>query len=340
MNKWMTFLAFAAALLVANGTRAADRVKLLQGSTSTGEITEISPNSVTIVLGSKPKKIAVNEVDTVRFDAEPNDLTQARIAVRAGRFDDAQTMLEKIDTADFKRPEVGEDVEYYKAVVAARLALGGNGSKADAGRLLLAFEKAHKNSHHYYELCELIGDMFAGVASNKSAESAEKYYGKLAEAPWPDYKMRSAVLGGRLLVGQKKYDEAAAKFDAAIAIDGDGKEVDRQRLAATLGKASALAGKPESRAARVASYVEMLARGETLVDNGKTNPTKIFSSPRSKKAAGVVVSVGQTSVAKKSVKAKKLVATKSTDKKSADKKSVAKKSVAKKSKYTPARKRS
>lgn len=35
--------------------------------------------------------------------------------------------------------------------------------------------------------------------------------------------------------------------------------------------------KPEVRAERIASYVLMLARGETLTDNGRKNPTKVYS---------------------------------------------------------------
>ena len=179
---------------------AADKVKLLQGSQSTGKLTTITPTEVAIEIGSNKKTFPVNEIDSISFDSEPNDLTQARIAVHAGRFDDAVTMLGKINMADIKRPELLHDVEFFKGVAAARLALAGTGSKAEAGRTLVNFEKANKNSFHYFAACETLGDLL--VAMGKY-DQAETYYKKLTEAPWPDYQMRSAVLIGRAWSAKK-----------------------------------------------------------------------------------------------------------------------------------------
>ncbi|MBI3837635.1 MAG: tetratricopeptide repeat protein [Planctomycetia bacterium] len=238
MNKPCVYSGLALlAVLPCSRLAAADRVKHATG-TQTGEITEISPTEIVVKLGATPKRFAVNVVDSVAFDAEPNDLAQARIAVRAGRYDDAVAMLAKIDVDEIKRAEIVQDIEFFKALAAARLALAGSGSKADAGRQLLAFEKAHGASFHYFEACEALGDLLAGL--NKF-DQAESYYAKLATAPWPDYKMRAGVLRGRALVGQKQYDLAAKQFDDVLAIDASGKDADRQKLGASLGKASALA---------------------------------------------------------------------------------------------------
>ena len=228
------------ALLVAlscSRLAAADRVKHAAG-TQTGEITEISPTEIAIKLGSTPKRFAVNVIESVAFDSEPNDLAQARIAVHAGRYEDAVSMLARIDVDEIKRAEIVQDIEFFKALAAARLALAGSGNKADAGRQLLAFEKAHATSFHYFEACEALGDLLAGL--NKF-DQAESFYAKLATAPWPDYKMRAGVLRGRALVNQKQYELASKQFDEVLAIDASGKDADRQKLAASLGKASALA---------------------------------------------------------------------------------------------------
>src|SRR6185295_17999794 len=69
--------------------------------------------------------------------------------------------------------------------------------------------------------------------------SSEKYYNMVAAAPWPYYRLRAAVLSGRALTSQKEYDKAIKKFDEVIGQ----KDSEPQRLAATLGKATAMAGK-------------------------------------------------------------------------------------------------
>ncbi|MEP6779055.1 MAG: YdeI/OmpD-associated family protein [Gemmatimonadaceae bacterium] len=85
--------------------------------------------------------------------------------------------------------------------------------------------------------------------------------------------------------------------------------------------------KPEVRAERIASYVQMLARGETLTDNGRKNPTKMYSAKNSKETSpavttpsGKVATKSTAKTAKTTIKVTKKVA-----------KKVAKKTAAKKS---------
>jgi tetratricopeptide (TPR) repeat protein len=259
MSRHTLLLAAAICLLWLDGRlHAADRVKLLAGNQSSGKITEISPTEITIELGATKKTFAVNEIDTVTFDAEPNELAQARIAVHAGRYSDAAALLNKLSKDDVSRKEIAADVDFYKAYAAVRLALAGDGSKADAGRQLFAFEKAHKNSYHAYESSEALGDLFAALGK---FDQAETYYNKLAAAPWPDYKLRADVLVGRALVGQKAYDRALARFDDVLAADAKGKDAERQKLAAALGKAAALAGLGKS-AEAIKSVEQVIAKAD------------------------------------------------------------------------------
>jgi tetratricopeptide (TPR) repeat protein len=240
MKKLLAAAAIASLLAaLASFAVAADRVKLTSGTSSSGRVTEITPNEVTLESGSSKKKFAVNEIEWIQFESEPAELTQGRAAANAGRYEDAVALLHKVDPADLKRPEMAQDAEYFKAFVAARLALAGAGSKADAGRNLLKFEKAHQASWHYYEACETLGDLFAALGKFDQAES---FYAKLAVAAWPDYKLRSGVLVGRALVSQKRFDQAIEKFDEVLSASADGKEADRLKLSASLGKAAAMAG--------------------------------------------------------------------------------------------------
>lgn len=218
---------------------AVDRVKLAAGNQASGSITEITPTEVTVELGATKRQHPVNGIESITFDDEPNDLTQARFAVAAGRYSDAEKLLAKIDPAKVKRPAIAEDIEFYKAIASARAALNGNGSVADAGRALVAFERAHPSSYHYFDVCETLGDL---LTLANLPDRALGYYTKLGTAPWPEHKLRAAMLQGRALVGQKKYSEAEARFDEVLASSEKGEKVEALKLSATLGKAEAQAG--------------------------------------------------------------------------------------------------
>ena len=97
----------------------------------------------------------------------------------------------------------------------------------------------HRTSFHYFEVCELLGDLLAVLYKYWDAET---FYGKLAESAAARLQNAGRVLIGRALVGQKQFDRANTRFDEVLAIEGTSKEADRQKLAARLGKASALAG--------------------------------------------------------------------------------------------------
>ncbi|MEX0978215.1 MAG: tetratricopeptide repeat protein [Pirellulales bacterium] len=218
---------------------AADRVKPIQGNPTSGKLAEMSATKVILETGTAKKEFAVNEIELVQFDGEPSELMQARLAVASGRYDDALTVLAKIEAGELKRAEIARDVEFYQALAAARLALAGGGSVAEAGKKMFAFERANRDNFHYFDACQALGDLLAALGRYADAEG---YYAKLAEAPWPDYKMRAGVLLGRSLVNQQKFDQAAAKFDEVLKTDATGKEADSQKAAAALGQAAAFSG--------------------------------------------------------------------------------------------------
>jgi tetratricopeptide (TPR) repeat protein len=214
-----------------------------QGSTA-GDIESTTPVEVTITKGSTgSEKIPVNQIRSIIFSDEPNDLTQARVMIVDGRgYRDALDRLERIEPAEVTRDLNRDDIEFYRAVCAAKLALSGQGDLRQAGRDMSAFVNKHKNSYHYFEASEVLGDMLVAADSFRSAQ---RVYAELAKAPWPDYKARAAVLAGRALQRDNKHDEAIRQFDEAIRLAGSSDEAKPQRLAGTLGKAISLAASGE-----------------------------------------------------------------------------------------------
>ena len=217
---------------------ASDRIRLTRGNEA-GEITAMTPLNVTLRKGTGTgDAIPVNTIRSIVFNNEPAELSQARVSAINGAYKNSLDALQKIDAANVRRDIIKQDVEYYKAWCAAKLALSGDGEIGEAGRQLNSFVRAYPQNFHYLAAVEMMGDLL--MASGRY-ENAEKQYAELAQAPWPDYKIRAAVAVGRTLQAQKKHPEAIRRFDAALAITGDGPDAQSQHLSATLGKAVSLA---------------------------------------------------------------------------------------------------
>ncbi|MEX0641522.1 MAG: tetratricopeptide repeat protein [Pirellulales bacterium] len=207
--------------------------------TEAGEVTNMTPLAVTISKGlGGSRTVAVNEIKSVQFADEPTELSQARLNVANGAYANAVTALSKIDAKDLKRDFIKQDFEFYQAICAARLALGGSGEITDAGRQLNTFVRTYPNNFHYLAACEAMGDLL--MAADKY-EFAERQYAELDKTPWPDHKMRASVAIGRSLQAQGKHDDAIEQFDAALAMATDAPDAQNQKLSATLGKAISLA---------------------------------------------------------------------------------------------------
>jgi tetratricopeptide (TPR) repeat protein len=225
------------AVIGASANGQTDRVRLWNG-TETGEITKTSPLEVTILRGSATKSIPISEIRSVVFGGEPAELTQARVNADNGGFKIALEALEKIDLAQVKRDLIRQDIEFYKAFIAAKQALLGERPIAEAGREMYAFVNSAKDSHHFLHATELLGDLL--VASGKYSD-AQRQYETLAKSPWPSYQMRAAVLTGRALQAESKHAEALQQFNAALSLKDDTEEGKRQALAAQLSKSVSLA---------------------------------------------------------------------------------------------------
>lgn len=243
MNRQLPILALAA-LLAAGATARADIVKKIEGQVM-GDVVQTSATEVTVDRGGARTTIPVNEIDSIRFSDEPARLSTARTAIEAGRYEDAVTGLEGINVADIQRTEIKQDVLFFLALAKARIALAGSDQDAvvEAGRLMAGFVSSNSSSYHFLQACEVVGDTL--VAAGKYAASQE-YYGRVAAAPFPEYKMRANVALGRALLAEGKADEALKSFQSVLDAEAQGPLADRERLAATLGKARCLAESGQS----------------------------------------------------------------------------------------------
>ena len=223
-----------------------DSVAGERGAPTFGTISEITRVQITIDTNQGKKLFPVNEVRKVTFQAEPRELKNAREGILSGQLENSRSDLEKISVADITRKEILQDIEFYKGYCDGRLALVGGGDKGAAVKALRAFVENPDNaqSYHYFAAIELLGDLAVALSR---FESGIKYYNQLSEAPWPDAKMRAAVLEGNAMMANAMYAEALTKFDTVLASGVDDARAREQKLLATLGRAVCLAatGKPD-----------------------------------------------------------------------------------------------
>jgi tetratricopeptide (TPR) repeat protein len=238
-------LALLSCSSVAFGQADVGKVHLFNGQTLTGKFVELSRDKVVIAQPpGAPKQYAINEVKFIQLPGEPKDLMDARQAAQRGQYDLVVDTIGKIPPAEMKNEKARQEVEFYRLFAIARLAEAGKGDPTAAGRGLLAYIAANKDSHHYYDANEAAGDL---LVSMQRYDTALPYYNEVAGAPWADAKMRAGVAIARSLQAQNKHDEAIVKFDEAAKIDAKGKAAEMLILSARTGKAKSIvaAGKTD-----------------------------------------------------------------------------------------------
>ncbi len=236
MKKRCAILAAAVCLAAGAACWAFDTVKTTSGTTS-GTVVGMNPLGVEVERDAVRKTVPVNEIVTIYYEDEPTQLKTARTHLISGRYRDTLSTIEKIDSAKVTRDVVEQDIAFYKALCAAKIALGGGGSIKEAGEQMMLFTHASPGSYHYFDACETIGDLLTAIGAYSKAE---EYYAKLDQAPWPDFKMRAGVALGQARLAQKKIADAKRSFENVLKMDAGDESTKTQHLAATLGIATCL----------------------------------------------------------------------------------------------------
>ncbi len=255
-------IAILASLFVSSTVQAqrVDQVFSVRGTPLSGAITEITKTHVSIKARGSEQKVEVMDIKRVTFAEDPTELVRARDNIFNGQFENGLAELKRIDAATIERDYVKHDLAYYSAYAQAKLALTGGGDKAAARQSLLSFVTGAKDSYHFFEAAQILGDLAVAL---ESYDDAVKYYGAIGKlAPWPEYQMRAAVFEARALDAQGKYPEAIAKYDTVIANSVNTPEATRQKSLAHVGKTVGLAetGNAEE---GVKLLVDIIAKGDS-----------------------------------------------------------------------------
>jgi tetratricopeptide (TPR) repeat protein len=202
-------------------------------------VQNVSPTEITIGGPVKEVAVPVNEIGSLVFSSEPRGLTEAREAYESGRYTNVFSSLNEIRPEQVRRDEIKVEIEFYRAMAAARMASFGavdQKTAMSAGKELSRFLSEHKNSYHFYEVNEALGDLLSAL---KNA-NAFRFYDVVASAPWPDYKVRASLLKGRASQMHGNHQAAIEQFDAALQTAASGRPAETQMHLARIGKAVSL----------------------------------------------------------------------------------------------------
>jgi tetratricopeptide (TPR) repeat protein len=251
--------AFASILVAAaaDGVHAQamiDRV-YRQNGVDSGQIISVTPLEVTISKNGVESKIASEDIESVYLAGEPGELNSVRTALRAGRLADAKRIIAGIDPADAQRDEVKADIEFYRMLVAAQLALAGEGALSDATGGARDFTTRRRSSFHVPQAIEMLGDL---LLASEDYSGARAEYAKLAKARSEYLALRSALLVGRAWQAEGKYAEALAEFDKVMGSPQRGALIDPLKASASLDRAisQAATGKAEEAAATIGAIID------------------------------------------------------------------------------------
>ncbi|NCA10364.1 hypothetical protein EBR56_00900 [bacterium] len=228
----------AAGLVGPARAQAPDRVVSNDG-TVTGKVVSVTKDGVDLDERGETRKFPIDQIREVQFGGEPQSLRAARSMLSRGRAADAVDEVAKVEAGelDAAEPLVRDELEFVKAAAAGRAALAAGVDPKDAGRMVAEFLAKHPQSHHFYAMQLLLGDLLVRAGN---ADKALAAYAALAKGP-AAFRVQSAAAKAAMLFGQQKFPEAMAEYEAALAVDASDEASAAQKRGAELGKARCLA---------------------------------------------------------------------------------------------------
>ena len=216
-----------------------DQVFINRGATVRGEIDEVSPTQVKIIVGGAGQSLGTNDIRVINFGDEPTALRQGRARAVAGKYAVALGDLESVDAESISRKLVKADLQFYLALCRGKLALESGGGKQQAAEAMLTFVRSAANSNHFFQAADLLGDL---AVAQGDYDNAVKYYSAISsKAPWAEDRLRALVAEADALVLQQRFADAQKKYESIGSLQADTPELKRLKLLAEVGRGRCLA---------------------------------------------------------------------------------------------------
>jgi tetratricopeptide (TPR) repeat protein len=232
----------AALALAGCGVVNADDVSLIPGATFKqaiggkvkGQVQSESPSEVVVLLGATTTSVPVDQIASIRYDAQSATYQLAETREASGQLSEAAELFKKAAAEAAGKPYPLQAALFREAEVLTDLALIEPDRVKEAKERLTRFVQAYPNSRHIASARGCLARLQLNAGDFKGAEATIAELAKLPKAG-----ERAAVLKTKILARQGKYTEAIAELDRLISSYPKGSERQRDAM---LAKAENLAG--------------------------------------------------------------------------------------------------
>lgn len=198
----------------------------------------VSESTTEIVIKSRAgttEKIAVNDASRVQYDGTIGlEIRTAELLERSTDYKSAAERFAKAAVGATGNEPAARAAAFGQARTLANLALGDAARRPEAIKSLEAFNAKYPNSRHHFASHELMGRLHMAAGN---ADSARAAFAELKRAPFPDFKIRAAVLEGRLLMSKGEFDSAVTLFEQIAKENAQSAEAKARQTEAVLAKA-------------------------------------------------------------------------------------------------------
>ena len=234
-------LTLVCAVAAAAPAAAAETITRKRDKQISGEVSGVSKTEVTVKVKTPKEdtiKVPANEIQSIAWTGDTPDVGLARNNENGGKYQLAIDGYQKaLQAGKSANAFAKADLEFGIARASAKLALGEPSKLDDAIKKLDDFRKSQSDHYRFYEAVNYLGQLYS---AKKDFLKAKVAFDTLGKAPWKEYQMAAKIASGRLLLHENKLDEAAAEYEAVVAMKPEGSVEESQRQEALLGKAQIL----------------------------------------------------------------------------------------------------
>ncbi|WP_168563658.1 tetratricopeptide repeat protein [Crateriforma spongiae] len=207
-----------ACLWCTSASGQSDRVYLNNGDVMSGRLEKVVRQGISFKAGGKTENIPAGDIQKVLLQGDPPGLVKGRQFALEGQYEEALEELKSVDPNDVPRQVIGTEVQFYRLLCQAKLALSGRGDRKSVVAGLRAFAGENSNSWHFYQTAEMLGELALALGDN---DRAIAYFKSLASAPTKNTKVRSKYLTGTAKLAKGDTEAAAEDLQQVAGIEAD-----------------------------------------------------------------------------------------------------------------------